>query len=89
MAWRSQGIEKLTMTWDKTVVDRTNELSSWVDFCYQIRKRGVVIYAYANNHYAGHGRATVTQFRKLWNAKGFPPITRPQPSRQERTLFPM
>ena len=47
-----KGIEKLTMTWDKTVVDRTNELSSWVDFCYQIKKRGVVIYAYANNHYA-------------------------------------
>jgi uncharacterized protein YecE (DUF72 family) len=84
-----KGIEKLTMTWDKTVVDRTSELTSWVDFCYQIRKRGVVIYAYANNHYAGHGPATVAQFMKLWNAKGFPQITRPQSSRQERTLFPM
>ena len=84
-----KGIEKLTTTWDKTVVDRTSELTSWVDFCYQIRKRGVVIYVYANNHYAGHGPATVAQFMKLWNAKGFPQITRPQPSRQERTLFPM
>lgn len=84
-----KGIEKLTMTWDKTVVDRTSELTSWVDFCYQIRKRGVVIYAYANNHYAGHGPATVAQFMKLWNANGFPQITRPQSSRQERTLFPM
>jgi len=84
-----KAIEKLTMTWDKTVVDPTSELTTWVDFCYQIRKRGVVIYAYANNHYAGHGPATVAQFMKLWNAKGFPQITRPQSSRQERTLFPM
>ncbi len=34
-----KGIEKLTKTWDKTVVDRTDELTSWVDFCYRIRKR--------------------------------------------------
>ena len=84
-----RGIEKLTTTWEKTVVDRTNELSSWLDFCYQIKKRGVVIYAYANNHYAGHGPATIAEFTKLWNAKGFPQITPPQTSRQERTLFPM
>ena len=82
-------IEKLTMTWDKTVVDRTSELTSWVDFCYQIKKRGVVIYAYANNHYAGNGPATIAQFTTLWNAKGFPQIEPPQTSRQERTLFPM
>ena len=84
-----KGIEKLTMTWDKTVIDRTSELTSWVDYCYQIRKRGVVIYGYANNHYAGHGPTTIAQFTKLWNAKGFPQITPPQISRQERTLFPM
>lgn len=84
-----KGIEKLTMTWDKIVVDRTSELTRWVDYCYQIRKRGVMIYAYANNHYAGHGPATVDQFTKLWNAKGFPQLTRPRPLRQERTLFPM
>jgi hypothetical protein len=28
-------IEGQTMTWDEVVVDRTTELSSWVDFCYQ------------------------------------------------------
>jgi len=82
-------IEKLTTEWDKTVVDRTSELTSWVDYCYQIRKRGVTIFAYANNHYAGHGPATIEQFIKLWNANGFPQISRPEPLRQERTLFPM
>src|SRR6266404_5990316 len=47
-------IEEQTTTWDKTVLDRTAELTSWVDFCYQVRKRGVIVFAYANNHYAGH-----------------------------------
>ncbi|HEX3445856.1 MAG TPA: DUF72 domain-containing protein [Chthoniobacterales bacterium] len=87
-----KGIEKLTMTWGKAVVDRTSELSSWVDYCYQIKKRGVMVYAYANNHYAGHGPATIAQFTKLWNAKGFPLIEQPEVTRHEkpeRTLFPM
>ena len=46
-----QRAEAQTMTWDKVVVDRSSELSSWVDFSYQIMKRGVLIYAYANNHF--------------------------------------
>jgi hypothetical protein len=33
-------------------------------------KRGVRIYAYANNHYAGFGPATVEQFRELCREKG-------------------
>jgi uncharacterized protein YecE (DUF72 family) len=82
-------IERLTTTWDKTVVDRTSELTSWVDYCYQIKKRGVMIYAYANNHYAGHGPATIEQFRTLWHAKGFPELTKPQRLRQEGLLFPI
>lgn len=84
-----KGIERLTVTWDKTVVNRTTELAGWVDFCYQIRKRGVLIYAYANNHYAGHGPATIAQFTRLWNAKGYPEIAPPQPSTAEPTLFPL
>jgi uncharacterized protein YecE (DUF72 family) len=65
-------IEEQTTTWDKTVVDRTSELGSWVDFCYQMRKRGVIVFAYANSHYAGHAPATVKQFQQLWQAKGLP-----------------
>ena len=47
-----KAIEARTATWDKIVVDRAAELSNWVDFCYQLRKRGVLVYAYTNNHYA-------------------------------------
>jgi uncharacterized protein YecE (DUF72 family) len=65
------GIEKITHTWDKTVVDRKNDLKNWVDvlrwmvFNKQIRK----LFAFANNHYAGHGPATVKQFWNLWEKK--------------------
>jgi uncharacterized protein YecE (DUF72 family) len=81
-------IEEQTTTWDKTVVDRTTELSSWVDYCYQIRKRGVIVFAYANNHYAGHAPTTIKQFQQLWQAKGLPELGRPQKMRQESSLFP-
>jgi uncharacterized protein YecE (DUF72 family) len=67
-------IEAVMQTWDKVVVDRTEELSSWVDFCYQIKKRGVTVYAYANNHFQGHGPATIRKFVELWQDKGFPEI---------------
>jgi uncharacterized protein YecE (DUF72 family) len=80
-------IEAQTMLWDKVVVDRTSELSSWVDFCYQVKKRGVLIYAYANNHYAGHAPATIKQFQQLWQAKGLPEIGKPQRTTKEASLF--
>ena len=66
-------IEAQTMTWDKAVVDRTAELSSWVDFCYQIMKRGVLVYAYVNNHYGGHATSdhrAVSQFMVRQGAAG-------------------
>ena len=82
-----KSIEEQTTTWDKTIVDRTTELSSWVDYCHQIVKRGMLIYAYANNHYAGHGPATIEQFRNLWRGKGLPEIATLKQSTQKSSLF--
>lgn len=62
-----KGIEEKTKTWDKSIVDRRRELSEWARLCVPIVRRGVVIFAYANNHYAGHGPATVAQFLDIWN----------------------
>lgn len=65
------GIEKITQVWDKTVVDRKDDLKNWVNvlramvFNKQIRK----LFAFANNHYGGHGPATVKQFWDLWEKK--------------------
>jgi uncharacterized protein YecE (DUF72 family) len=62
-------IEKQTTTWDKTVVDRTSDLRNWVDLLREMvnNKKIRKLFAFANNHYAGHGPATVKLFRDLWN----------------------
>jgi uncharacterized protein YecE (DUF72 family) len=70
-----KGIEKLTKRWDKTIVDRSTELGEWVEVCNKIAGRGVPIFAYANNHYAGNGPdagngpATAREFEALWKAQ--------------------
>jgi uncharacterized protein YecE (DUF72 family) len=80
-----KGIEKLTKTWDKTIIDRTPQLKGWADFLQPIKKRGVTIFAYANNHYAGHGPATIEKFLEYWE-KAEPPSKRPA-KQNNQTLF--
>jgi uncharacterized protein YecE (DUF72 family) len=65
------GIEKVTQTWDKTVVDRTGDLKHWVDVLRELvlNKKIRKLFAFSNNHYAGHGPATVKQFWELWEKK--------------------
>jgi uncharacterized protein YecE (DUF72 family) len=55
---------------DRELIDRREELSCWVDFCYRLRKRGVWQYGYANNHYSGYAPGTIAQFRRLWREAG-------------------
>jgi len=62
-----QGIEKRTKVWDKVIVDRSKELHSWVDVCERAVHRGVIVFIYVNNHYAGFAPGTVADFVKLWN----------------------
>jgi uncharacterized protein YecE (DUF72 family) len=81
-----KSIEQITKTWGKTVIDRTNKLSSWVDYCQQVQRRGVTIFAYANNHFGGHAPATVRQFRELWAAKGLPALSEPRKMRHGTSL---
>lgn len=63
-----KGIEAETKTWDKVIVDRTSDLRSWVDVLKQMvtNKKIRKLFAFANNHYAGHGPATVKLFTQLW-----------------------
>jgi uncharacterized protein YecE (DUF72 family) len=66
-----KGIEKQTTTWDKTVVDRTNDLKHWVEVFKSLASNAKVlkIFAFSNNHYAGHGPGTVKLFMDLWDKK--------------------
>jgi|SRR6266850_828483 len=65
-----KGIEKQTTTWDRVIVDRTSDLKNWVDvFKSLVNKTKLLkIFAFSNNHYAGHGPATVKLFMDLWKA---------------------
>jgi len=65
-----KGIEEQTKVWSRTLIDRTEELREWVKVIRQLRQRGLRIFAFANNHYAGFAPATVDLFRELWEASG-------------------
>jgi uncharacterized protein YecE (DUF72 family) len=64
-----KGIEELTKSWDKTIVDRRADLRDWVVAFQKFVARNIKIFAFANNHYAGHAPATVKLFRELWDRK--------------------
>ncbi len=64
-----KGIETVTKTWDKTVVDRRPDLLQWVKTFRDLMKRDLKVYAYANNHYAGNGPGTVKLFWELFGGK--------------------
>jgi hypothetical protein len=71
-----------------TYIIGSNLPGVWL-YRYQIMKRGVMIYAYANNHFQGHGPATVAKSLELWAASGFGKIATPERiKRQHPSLFP-
>ena len=57
-----EGIEKLTTTWEKLVVDRKADLRRVAKSLRQIAERAEVL-VFVNNHYAGHGPATCRELR--------------------------
>jgi uncharacterized protein YecE (DUF72 family) len=64
-----KGIEEKTKIWDKIIVNRTEDLSEWVDVLKKVHERRIQILAFANNHYAGFGPGTLEEFRRLWTGK--------------------
>jgi uncharacterized protein YecE (DUF72 family) len=62
-------IEEKTKTWDRVVVDRSREIGDWTGVCEKITQRGVDVFVYINNHYAGHAPASVRQFLQQWQER--------------------
>jgi uncharacterized protein YecE (DUF72 family) len=60
-------IEEQTKIWDKTIVDRTGDLEQWVKACRNFMQKKIRVFAFANNHYAGHAPGTLRLFEKLMN----------------------
>jgi len=78
-------IEAQTKVWNKIIVDRSAELAEWVEVLKTVHKRKIQIFAYANNHYAGFGPATVEMLQELWRRQ----VKEETKQGKAATLFPM
>ena len=82
-----KGIEERTKVWNEVIVDRHSELSEWADILGKVHKRKIQILAYANNHYAGYGPATVEMFRDLWRKQVATESGKPSRAAEQGQLF--
>jgi uncharacterized protein YecE (DUF72 family) len=59
-------VEKITKTFDRVVIDQTERLAKWAALL-PVLAWGTSLggFVYANNHFAGHGPATVRQLRDM------------------------
>ena len=58
------GIEKVTKSWEREVIDQSWRLSVWAEWIRAMQQRGADVFAFVNNHYAGHAPATVERLRR-------------------------
>lgn len=52
-------VDEATRTFDRIVVDQSSRLERWVPLLQSLGNQVVDLYVFANNHYAGHGPATI------------------------------
>jgi uncharacterized protein YecE (DUF72 family) len=63
-------IDALTKTFDHIVLDQTGRLTRWAALLRPTLDQVPETYVYANNHYAGHGPATIRQLQDLVTTPG-------------------
>ena len=64
---------------------RRADPSEWAEIPGKVHKRKIQIFAYANNHYAGFGAATVEMFQDPWRRQ----VKEQLKISKAETLFPM
>ncbi len=67
-----KGIEQITKSWDRVVVDREEDLKQWVIPVRTLLGRNRVVFGFFNNHYAGHAPASLEMFLRLMNSERQP-----------------
>ncbi len=60
-----QKIEAITTTWEKEVLDHSERLARWANVIRGLLPHVREVFAFANNHYAGHAPATARRLRDL------------------------
>lgn len=66
-----KGIEKKTKTWDRIIVDRTDALRWWAERIRGMLARGVDVFGYFNNHYAGYAPGSLESFLQVMGTVTF------------------
>ncbi len=56
-----KAVDARTKTFDAVVLDQSERLAQWADELRAALARVPEVYAFANNHYAGHGPATIRE----------------------------
>jgi uncharacterized protein YecE (DUF72 family) len=54
-----KAVDARTKTFDRLVLDQGASLARWAELLHGIASSVEKVYAFANNHYAGHGPATI------------------------------
>ena len=62
-----KGIEEQTKVWNRTIIDRTDDLREWVEVLQGASRRVRAIFGIANNHFGGFAPDTIELIRKLWS----------------------
>lgn len=57
--------DALTKTFHEIVIDRSDRLARWASYVGPLAARAKETFVFANNHFAGHGPATVAQLAAL------------------------
>jgi len=65
-----KAVDAKTETFDKIVLDQSKRLDGWRRLVKHLLERVPEVYVYANNHYAGHGPATIRDLVDRVNAPG-------------------
>ncbi|NJN14126.1 MAG: DUF72 domain-containing protein [Planctomycetes bacterium] len=60
-----KAVDAKTKTFDRLVLDKSEDLDLWATLLREIREKVPKTYAFANNHYAGHGPATIRDLLAL------------------------
>lgn len=68
--------------WDRVVLDQGPRLARWAELLRRLSPEVSEIFAYANNHYAGHGPATAAELAALVRGEE-PPAAPPRVSEGE------
>ncbi|MCK6455612.1 MAG: DUF72 domain-containing protein [Phycisphaerae bacterium] len=70
-----EGIEKITKKWDRVVVDRSSRLAELAEALRKVAANTEVI-VFANNHFAGHAPATLTELASVMgHARSIPHLS--------------